>query len=144
MKQTETQLVTFKQEITNLPASLASSLQNSLIVGVPGSGKGIFVTNALEHIQQDKQRQVTVFYIDPKNDPNETGYFSGRVDYLFRQDLMTCDAIEAYAWFDTTCDTRYQFFPVLYAKLDSSNYGHQSSHLWVREIPCFLLSHLLA
>jgi len=94
----ETQLVTFEQETPDLPADLASSLKNSLIVGVPGSGKGILVTNALEHLKQDKQRQVTVFYIDPKNDPNETSYFSGRVDYLFRQDLMTCDAVEAYNW----------------------------------------------
>jgi hypothetical protein len=94
----ETQLITFEQEIPNLPASLASSLKNSLIVGVPGSGKGIFVTNALEYLKQSKQRQVTIFYIDPKNDPNETKYFSGRVDYLFRQDLMTCDAADAYKW----------------------------------------------
>lgn len=94
----ETQLVTFEQEIPNLPASFALSLKNSLIVGVPGSGKGIFVTNALEYIKQDKQRQVKVFYIDPKNDPNETNYFSGRVDYLFRKDLMTCNPVEAYEW----------------------------------------------
>jgi hypothetical protein len=93
-----TQLIKFDEQVPNLPFEFSRSLKNSLIVGVPGAGKGIFVTNALEHIKQDNKHQVTIFYIDPKNDPNETKYFSGRVDYLFRQDLMTCDAADAYKW----------------------------------------------
>ncbi|MEA5574072.1 hypothetical protein [Calothrix sp. UHCC 0171] len=98
LERTSTQLITFDKQVPNLPFEFARSLKNSLIVGVPGAGKGIFVTNALKHIKQDNKRQITIFYIDPKNDPNETKYFSGRVDYLFRQDLMICDAADAYKW----------------------------------------------
>jgi hypothetical protein len=135
LERTSTQLITFDEQVPNLPSEFARSLKNSLIVGVPGAGKGIFVTNALEYIKQDNKlrsrhnggeppvgaaspkglvcrkenlpgnfspqgaaHQVTIFYIDPKNDPNETKYFSGRVDYLFRQDLMICDAADAYKW----------------------------------------------
>jgi hypothetical protein len=93
-----TELVSFKKEIPNLPKLLASTLKLSLICGIPGCGKGIFVSNALEEVRARTTRKVTIFYIDPKNDPKETAYFSGRVDYLFRKDLMTSDPQDAFEW----------------------------------------------
>ncbi|MEO0970733.1 MAG: hypothetical protein AAFX80_21020, partial [Cyanobacteria bacterium J06639_18] len=49
----------------DLPKELAKSLKLSLIVGTPGSGKGVFVSNALDAVKNG-ERPVTVFYVDPK------------------------------------------------------------------------------
>ncbi|MBD2773332.1 hypothetical protein [Iningainema tapete] len=92
-----TELVEFKTETPNLPRLLAQSLKLTLIVGVPGSGKGIFVTNALEAVKQ-YHSNTTIFYIDPKNDPKETAYFSRRVDRLFRKKLSTSSPEDAEEW----------------------------------------------
>ena len=103
-----TQLIEFKTEIPDLPKLLAQSLKLTLIVGVPGSGKGIFVTNALSAVKQ-YHKNTTVFYIDPKNDPKETAYFSGRVDKLFRKDLMTTEPEDAEEWI-RNCLAEYERF----------------------------------
>lgn len=103
-----TEVVEFKSEIPDLPALLAQSLKLTLIVGVPGSGKGIFVTNALEAVKQ-YHPNTTVFYIDPKNDPKETAYFSGRVDKLFRKDLMTTSPDDAAEWVANCLDEYDRF-----------------------------------
>ena len=92
-----TELIEFITKIPDLPKLLAQSLKLTLIVGVPGSGKGIFVTNALSAVKR-YHPNTTVFYIDPKNDVKETAYFSGRVDKLFRKDLMTTNPEEAAEW----------------------------------------------
>ena len=88
------------RKVPDLPSLLAKSLKISLIVGTPGSGKGIFVSNALDALKHNSQRPTTIFYLDPKNDPKEDGYFQGRVDddKLFRLDAMTADAEEVYEW----------------------------------------------
>ena len=108
LKRKETELVEFKTETPNLPSLLAQSLKLTLIVGVPGSGKGIFVSNALEAVRKH-HHNTTIFYIDPKNDAKETAYFSGRVDKLFRKDLMTTTPEEAAEWV-TNCLTEYDRF----------------------------------
>ena len=104
----QTELVEFKTLVPNLPLLLAQSLKLSLIVGVPGSGKGIFVSNALEAVKRFHPG-TTVFYIDPKNDAKETAYFSGRVDKLFRKDLMTTTPDDAAEWI-ANCLTEYDHF----------------------------------
>ena len=103
-----TELIEFKSEVPDLPKLLAQSLKLTLIVGVPGSGKGIFVSNALSAVKQ-YHPNTTIFYIDPKNDPKETAYFSGRVDKLFRKDLMTCLPEDAAEWV-TNCLAEYDAF----------------------------------
>jgi hypothetical protein len=92
--QIETKLVSFEQEIPDLIASVSAKLKNSLIIGVPGVGKGIFVSNALEAIKG----KATVFYIDPKDDPKETGYFKGRVHNLYRNNIAIAEPEETYEW----------------------------------------------
>jgi hypothetical protein len=55
---------------------LAQPVQNSLIIGKPGSGKGMLLANALRAVQaQEPQRQIYV--IDPKADPLEQPYWQG-------------------------------------------------------------------
>ena len=92
----------------DLPTELAKSLKLSLIVGTPGSGKGMFVTNALDAVKNGK-RPVTIFYVDPKNDPKENGYFDGRVDRLYRLDAMSASPEEVFEWV-CECLTDYENF----------------------------------
>lgn len=92
-----TNFVDFTKPVPDLTKKLAEDLKNSLIVGVPGSGKAVFVTNALQAIASMRP-EVKVFYIDPKNDEKETGYFEGRTYRCYRKyiDDMSPDA--TYEW----------------------------------------------
>jgi hypothetical protein len=104
-----TQEVVFEQEMPDLAKQLADDMKNSLIVGVPGSGKGLLVSNALQHVQN--RGDTTVFYIDPKNDKRETGYFTGRVNHLFRLPggIIKAKPIEVYHWL-LQCMEAYENF----------------------------------
>ena len=86
-----------KAAVINIPVYLAKALKLSLIVGTPGAGKGIFVSNALDAVKRIQQN-VTVFYLDPKKEEREDGYFTGgRIDYPFRIDMFA-DPQEVYDW----------------------------------------------
>src|SRR5579883_154183 len=102
--ETRTEIVSFQQETPDLPTVLARSMKNALIIGVPGAGKGIFVSNALEAVKNNPQK-VTVFYLDPKGDTNESGYFSGRVDKLYRADVINQSPEEIYEWVVASLDS---------------------------------------
>jgi hypothetical protein len=82
----------------DLAGKLADDLKNTLIVGVPGAGKGVFVSNALQIVKQTRNN-VTVFYLDPKNDPKESGYFAtGRVDKLYQLNILESTPREVFDW----------------------------------------------
>jgi hypothetical protein len=104
-----TDFVTFEQEVPDLVRTLADDMKNTLIVGVPGSGKGLFVSNALGHVQS--RGDTTIFYVDPKNDPKETGYFKGRVNYCYRlpKGVVRSSADEVFAWLEQ-CLADYEAF----------------------------------
>jgi hypothetical protein len=102
-KLTDTQVGTSDKQTPDLPAVLAATLKNSLIVGVPGAGKGIFVSNALDQLKRHKGK-TTVFYLDPKGDPNESGYFTGRVNKLYRADVITQSADDIFNWLQKSLD----------------------------------------
>ncbi|MDB9369171.1 hypothetical protein PN456_09395 [Nodularia spumigena CS-586/05] len=97
MPPNQTHVVTFQQDIPDLAKKMAEVLKNSLIIGVPGVGKDYFVSNALEWVKK-LHSNCTIFFIDPKDDPKETGYFQGRVDYLFRLNICTHDPVQVYEW----------------------------------------------
>jgi hypothetical protein len=82
----------------HLIARMASDLCNYLIVGVPGAGKGIIISNALDEIKK-RHPGITLFYLDPKGDEKETGYFVGRVDVLKRAKARTMTPKEVVKWF---------------------------------------------
>ncbi|MBD2200630.1 MULTISPECIES: hypothetical protein [Calothrix] len=77
---------------------MSQRISNHLIIGIPGAGKGLLVSNALRRIKQ-LHPQTTIFYIDPKNDPKETGYFSGCVDVLKRASTPSMTPVEIVSWF---------------------------------------------
>ncbi len=68
-----------------------------LIVGVPGSGKGLLISNAIASIK-NHHPEVTTFYLDPKNDPKESGYFQNGVDFIRRADARTMSPSACIEW----------------------------------------------
>jgi hypothetical protein len=77
-------------------ADLGQNPQSAIIAGVPGAGKGIFVSNALREVKR-RNPHVKIFAIDPKNDPKETGYWS-IADQLWRRDFDQCSTEDAAMW----------------------------------------------
>jgi hypothetical protein len=56
----------------DLPTELARKMRSSLILGAPRAGKGYAVAKGLEQVPAN----VDVWLIDPKNDPEESHYWS--------------------------------------------------------------------
>ncbi|BCL39828.1 hypothetical protein [Nostoc sp. MS1] len=81
----------------DLIGHIAKKVTNMLWVGVPGSGKGITISNAIDAIKRS-HRGIHIFYIDPKGDEKETGYFKGRVDTLKRAKILEMSPAEAVKW----------------------------------------------
>ena len=105
---TKTNIVTFDKEPVDLAKKMAEDLKNSLIIGVPGVGKDYFVSNALDWVKK-VHPNCTVFFVDPKDDPKETGYFDGRVDYLFRLNICECSPTFVYNWVQKCLKTYDEF-----------------------------------
>ncbi|MEO1183395.1 MAG: hypothetical protein AAFX46_01195, partial [Cyanobacteria bacterium J06636_27] len=59
--------------------SLAAEPSNLIICSPGGGGKGIVISNALREFKK-QHPDVHIFYIDPKADPKEKGYFEGIAD----------------------------------------------------------------
>ncbi|RCJ41993.1 hypothetical protein A6770_35490 [Nostoc minutum NIES-26] len=90
----------------DLIGHIAKKITNMLWVGVPGSGKGITISNAIDAIKR-LHPGVHIFYIDPKGDEKETGYFKGRVDTLKRAKIVEMSPVEAVKWVKE-CFTEFQ------------------------------------
>ena len=105
---TKTNIVTFDKKPVDLAKKMAEDLKNSLVIGVPGVGKDYFVSNALDWVKKIHSN-CTVFFIDPKDDPKETGYFDERVDYLFRLNICECSPAFVYSWVQKCLKTYDEF-----------------------------------
>ena len=73
-------------------SEMISRISNTLIIGIPGSGKGMLVANAIR-VAKRLHPNLKVFVIDPKADPKESGYFA------------SCDVVKAYACMDANPST---------------------------------------
>ena len=82
----------------DLLAAIGGQPGHRLIVGVQGSGKGVVVSNALREVKR-LHPKLTVFYLDPKFDKKETGYFVGAVDVLKRVKGRTSPVEDVVTWF---------------------------------------------
>ncbi|PAX59867.1 hypothetical protein [Brunnivagina elsteri] len=89
-----TQSVSFDKVTPDLIKSITDQLDNTLIIGVPRVGKGIFTSNCLEALKG----KATIFYIDPKDDSKETAYFDGRVHRLYRKNVAEAEPEDSYLW----------------------------------------------
>jgi hypothetical protein len=66
---------------------MTDRISNMLIIGIPGSGKGMLVSNAIREAKS-KHPKIKIFVIDPKADPKESGYWSD------------CDEVKSFACMD--------------------------------------------
>lgn len=82
----------------DLIGTMSDRIRNHLIIGAQGSGKGLIVSNSLEAVKA-KHPNTTIFYIDPKGDEKETGYFTGRVDILKRTKALEQKPSTVIEWF---------------------------------------------
>ncbi|MBW4422209.1 MAG: ATP-binding protein [Myxacorys californica WJT36-NPBG1] len=70
-----------QSEVIDIAESLAVNLQSTLIVGQPGSGKGVTIamaTRAVKRLHPD----IEIWAIDPKADPSEAWYWQAVDHYL--------------------------------------------------------------
>lgn len=59
----------------DLARDLALQLKSAIIVGQPGSGKGLAVAHAIRHLKVHRP-EVSIWIVDPKADPNEQAYWN--------------------------------------------------------------------
>jgi len=108
-------------EVQNSPSASLSALfnpaidlgqnpQSALIAGVPGSGKGILVSNAVRVLRQ-KHQALIVMMIDPKGDPKEKGYWQGVVNIYRSMNLMNCDDPDEGASWLLSCMDEFRKLP---------------------------------
>jgi hypothetical protein len=83
--------------VQDLISAMAVRPRNHLIVGQQGCGKGLIVSNALSAIKRIAPKLI-VYYIDPKGDDKETGYF-GNVDVLERGNALQWKDSKTIEWF---------------------------------------------
>jgi hypothetical protein len=57
-------------------AEMSHAVRSSLIVGIPGAGKGLSTAVLIQHVKKYRP-ELRIFGIDPKNDPKESGYWQG-------------------------------------------------------------------
>ena len=94
----------------NPAIDLGQNPQSALIAGVPGSGKGILVSNAVRVLRQNHQA-LTVMMIDPKGDPKEKGYWQGVVNIYRSINLMDCDDPDEGASWLLNCMDEFRKLP---------------------------------
>ncbi|MBW4675914.1 MAG: hypothetical protein KME52_18405 [Desmonostoc geniculatum HA4340-LM1] len=82
---------------------LTTPVQNCIIFGIGGSGKGMLVANALRRIKAENPNR-KIFYIDPKNEPGEYGYTEGVVDVVERKSCKNKPPLEICDWFNKVLD----------------------------------------
>ncbi|KAM3092691.1 hypothetical protein ACKFKF_30810 [Phormidesmis sp. 146-12] len=98
------------QALFNPAIDLGQNPQSALIAGIPGSGKGMVVSNALRVLKQ-KHSALKVFVIDPKFDPNERGYWDSVADtYRGKAFEDLDDADEGASWI-LSCLREFQKLP---------------------------------
>jgi four helix bundle protein len=68
-------------------SEISDRITNTFIIGIPGSGKGMLVSNAIRQAKRSYGSALKVFAIDPKNDPKEAGYYDC-CDYVERFNCM--------------------------------------------------------
>jgi hypothetical protein len=81
----------------DLPEELTNRITNTIIVGVPGSGKGMMLANSIRAIKK-KFPGHKIFMIDPKGDGDEAAYFDGIVDRFEANECEHWSASEVINW----------------------------------------------
>jgi hypothetical protein len=64
-------------------AQMGHNVKAALVVGIPGSGKGLTTANLVDEVRK-RRPELSIAGLDPKNSPKEAGYFLNRYDHLQR------------------------------------------------------------
>jgi hypothetical protein len=97
-------------ELFNPAIDLGQNPQSALIVGTPGSGKGMLVSNAVR-LLREKAPTLKVMVIDPKGDSKEKGYWAPVADIYRSFCLMDCpDPDEGASWL-LACMDEFRVLP---------------------------------
>ena len=94
----------------NPAIDLGQNPQSALIVGTPGSGKGMLVSNAVR-VLREKAPALKVMMIDPKGDPKEKGYWAPVTDVYRSMNLMDCDDPDQGAQWLLNCMDEFRKLP---------------------------------
>jgi hypothetical protein len=83
----------------DIVSKIASPVQNCIIFGIGGSGKGMLLANAIRRIKSVESNR-TIFYIDPKAEEGEFGYTEGICDVIRRKKCKGKSSKEIVEWLD--------------------------------------------
>lgn len=101
-----------KTEIISHPSSapvrdvvgeLAANLKSTLMIGVPGAGKGMLMSHLVRRIRLNYP-ELKIIGIDPKDDPKETGYWSECFDKVYRANNERLDDRSFVDWMKGAVD----------------------------------------
>lgn len=93
----------------NIIEQMTRRIGNCLIIGTPGSGKGMLLANAIRAAKA-KYPDLKVFVIDPKASEQEAGYFEGAADVV---KLFKCETAKPEAvvqWLEQCFQEYYQYW----------------------------------
>lgn len=83
---------------------IVDNLESLLIIGNPGAGKAMLMSNLVPLVRA-KYPEIKIVGIDPKGDPKETGYWSNSgFDEVYRCVHMTMDDGDYIEWFKDKID----------------------------------------
>ena len=80
-------------------AQMGLRRRNTLIIGVPGSGKGLTTAHLIREVRK-RHPQIKIVGIDPKNSEKETGYWAQGYDRTFRFNLEQLGSAAGLVQFD--------------------------------------------
>lgn len=83
--------------------SLTDNLKSSLLIGVPGAGKGMLMGHWIRAIKT-KYPELQIWGIDPKDDPKEAGYWAAGFDKVFRANNERMSNAELIDWLSGCLD----------------------------------------
>jgi hypothetical protein len=100
----QTEIITHSTTPTrDIIGDLATSLKSSLIIGVPGSGKGMLMSHLVRRIRMNYP-ELKIVGLDPKADDKETGYWKNGFDKVFRANNERMDDIAFVEWMKSSFD----------------------------------------
>jgi hypothetical protein len=105
-----TQSDTYKVDNSiNIIEQMTQRIGNCLIIGTPGSGKGMLLANAIRAAKA-KYPDLKVFVIDPKASDQEKGYFDGVADVVKLLKCETADPKTVVEWLEKCFQEYYQYW----------------------------------
>jgi hypothetical protein len=91
------------REINLIQEILIPKTKSLFMVGVGGAGKGMLTSVLIRQLKTIRER-VTIFYIDPKDNPKEYGYTEGICEVIRRKRCFGQSAVDICQWVNEVLD----------------------------------------